>query len=67
MLVHLCLAPEMRAERQRMGLDENATVLLFSTEGDTDPEVYRRIVKAEGSQSNEFHGVAFERPRCFFI
>ncbi|WP_283610036.1 diaminopropionate ammonia-lyase [Faecalispora anaeroviscerum] len=46
LLVHLCLAPEMRAERQRMGLDENATVLLFSTEGDTDPEAYRSIVEA---------------------
>lgn len=46
LLVHLCLAPEMAARRQQMGLDENATVLLFSTEGDTDPEAYRRIVKA---------------------
>lgn len=46
LLVHLCLAPEMAVQRQRMGLDENATVLLFSTEGDTDPEVYRRIVQA---------------------
>ena len=50
LLVHLCLAPEMHAERQRMGLDENATVLLFSTEGDTDPEAYRRIVEAAGSK-----------------
>ena len=25
-------------------LDENSRVLLFSTEGDTDPDQYRRIV-----------------------
>lgn len=30
--------------RQQIGLDENSTVLLFSTEGDTDPENYRKIV-----------------------
>ena len=30
--------------RRKMGLDENAVILLFSTEGDTDPEAYRRIV-----------------------
>lgn len=30
--------------RQQMGLDEHSTVLMFSTEGDTDPENYRRIV-----------------------
>lgn len=47
LLVHLCLAPEMRAQRQQMGLDENASVLLFSTEGDTDPKAYQKIVGAE--------------------
>jgi diaminopropionate ammonia-lyase len=30
--------------RKALGLDENSRVLLFSTEGDTDPEKYRRIV-----------------------
>ena len=30
--------------RERMGLDENSVVLLFSTEGNTDPEKYRDIV-----------------------
>ena len=30
--------------RQSIGLDENSRVLMFSTEGDTDPEKYRRVV-----------------------
>lgn len=30
--------------KQALGLDENSKVLLFSTEGDTDPEKYREIV-----------------------
>ena len=30
--------------KDALGLDKNSSVLLFSTEGDTDPEKYRRIV-----------------------
>ncbi|MCC8189990.1 MAG: diaminopropionate ammonia-lyase, partial [Planctomycetes bacterium] len=30
--------------RQALGLDATSRVLLFSTEGDTDPDMYRRIV-----------------------
>ncbi len=30
--------------RAKLGLDKNSRVVLFGTEGDTDPEVYRRIV-----------------------
>lgn len=30
--------------REALGLDEQSSVLLFSTEGDTDPENYRRVV-----------------------
>ncbi len=30
--------------REAIGLDENARVLMFSTEGDTDPEKYKKIV-----------------------
>lgn len=30
--------------KEQLRLDENSKVLLFSTEGDTDPEVYRSIV-----------------------
>ena len=33
-----------RALRDRMGLGKDAVVLLFSTEGDTDPENYKNIV-----------------------
>ena len=33
-----------RPLREQLELDENSRVLLFSTEGDTDPEKYKRIV-----------------------
>ncbi|HFK5141523.1 diaminopropionate ammonia-lyase [Enterobacter hormaechei] len=35
---------DIGAIKNEMGLDENSIVLLFSTEGDTNPERYRRIV-----------------------
>ena len=31
--------------REALGLDERARVLLFSTEGDTDPVNYRRVME----------------------
>jgi diaminopropionate ammonia-lyase len=38
--------------REQLKLDENSKILLFSTEGDTDPDKYRRIVwLGENSQS----------------
>ena len=36
--------PEMEEYRRQLGLDENSVVLLFSTEGDTDPGKYEDIV-----------------------
>ncbi len=36
--------PTCGALKEALGLDKNSSVLLFSTEGDTDPENYRRIV-----------------------
>ncbi|MDO5116100.1 MAG: diaminopropionate ammonia-lyase [Synergistaceae bacterium] len=30
--------------REKLAIDENSRILLFSTEGDTDPENYRRVV-----------------------
>ena len=36
--------PEYAELKEAIGLDENSSVLCFSTEGDTDPEQYRRIV-----------------------
>ena len=35
---------DYRDLRHEIGLDENSSVLLFSTEGDTDPERYKNIV-----------------------
>ena len=35
---------------QRLGLDKNARVLVFGTEGDTDAELYTRIVGESGDQ-----------------
>lgn len=40
----VCSRADCRPLREKMGLDEQAVVLLFSTEGDTDPENYRQIV-----------------------
>lgn len=39
---------ELRDVRNEMGLTEDSVVLLFNTEGDTDPEGYRSVV-AEGT------------------
>ncbi len=35
--------------RTGLGLGEDSTVLIFSTEGDTDPESYQKIIKEEKS------------------
>lgn len=37
-------APEFEEIRQRMGLNETSVVLCFNTEGDTDPDHYRKVV-----------------------
>lgn len=36
--------PEYKDLKEHLGLDENSSVLLFSTEGDTDPDRYKSIV-----------------------
>lgn len=43
-LIRLMTDDSFRAEREKLGLNENAQVLLFSTEGDTDPEHYQQII-----------------------
>lgn len=44
-LLHSILnEPEYRHIKEELQLDTNSQVLLFSTEGDTDPDMYRRIV-----------------------
>jgi len=35
---------KLKVMKDTLGLDENSKILLFSTEGDTDPEQYRSIV-----------------------
>lgn len=36
--------PNLKELKERLKIDENSVILLFSTEGDTDKENYRRIV-----------------------
>ncbi|MGI6029107.1 MAG: diaminopropionate ammonia-lyase [Candidatus Heteroscillospira sp.] len=44
-LLSLLLEKESLADMKKaLGLNEKSVILLFSTEGDTDPEAYRRIV-----------------------
>ena len=44
LLAEIMLNPAYRDLRGAVGLDRDSRVLLFSTEGDTDPGQYRRIV-----------------------
>ena len=46
-LADLLAEPEWRGLREELRLDERSVVFLISTEGDTDPENYRRIVNGE--------------------
>ena len=45
-LMALMERPELAAERAAMGLGRDSVVLLFSTEGDTDPDHYRAVLAA---------------------
>ena len=44
LVYELMTNPEYKDLKDNLGLDENSKVLLFSTEGDTDPDKYREIV-----------------------
>lgn len=44
-LLMLLEREELAPVRSEMGLDENSVILLFNTEGDTDPDGYARIVQ----------------------
>jgi diaminopropionate ammonia-lyase len=46
-LLALCREPELAEARAALGLGREASVLVISTEGATDPASYRRIVGAE--------------------
>ncbi len=43
-LLEALVNPAQAAFRKALGLDASSRILLFSTEGDTDPDMYRRIV-----------------------
>lgn len=45
LLISLCTDQSLTALKQSLNLDRNSTILLFSTEGNTDPEGYQAIVK----------------------
>ena len=47
LLAHLTTRPGLADLRQRMELTEEAVVLLFSTEGDTDPAHYRQVLASD--------------------
>lgn len=44
LLAELMTNPELAAAKEKLGLHEKSKILLFSTEGDTDPVKYRDIV-----------------------
>ena len=44
LLATIMTSDKLKEMKNKLGLDENARILLFSTEGDTDPEKYRSVV-----------------------
>lgn len=44
LLAALTMYEEYEELREQLGLDENSVVLLFNTEGNTDPQIYREVV-----------------------
>jgi diaminopropionate ammonia-lyase len=44
LLFEIMTNPEYAQLKEDLKLDENSRVLLFSTEGDTDPDIYKKIV-----------------------
>lgn len=44
LLYAISIHPNSQMLKAQLGLDENSSVLIFSTEGDTNPELYRKIV-----------------------
>ena len=51
-LAELLSCPEYGGLREALEIDETSSILLFSTEGDTDPDRYRDIVW--GGQNTDF-------------
>jgi diaminopropionate ammonia-lyase len=44
LLIDLLKQPELAPLKKDLDINSDASILLFSTEGDTDPEMYRKIV-----------------------
>ena len=44
LIAALMTDPTYEELKNAIRLDENSSVLMFSTEGDTDPENYRKVV-----------------------
>lgn len=44
LVASIMTSAKLKVMKDTLGLDENSKILLFSTEGDTDPEQYRSIV-----------------------
>ncbi len=49
-LVALTMAANVPQAREQLGLDASARVLVFGTEGDTDPELYQQLVGVSGAE-----------------
>lgn len=49
LLLSLCCDPNLAALKRQLQLDRDSTILLFSTEGNTDPVGYEAIVNRPGS------------------
>jgi diaminopropionate ammonia-lyase len=44
LLINLLKQPDLEPLKKDLNINSDARILLFSTEGDTDPEMYRKIV-----------------------
>jgi len=59
LLAALTMYEEYADMRNELGLDSNSVVLLFNTEGNTDPQIYREVVwdGEYSSQTSSYHKV----------
>jgi diaminopropionate ammonia-lyase len=62
-IVHLLMTDAgLKEAKERLGLGPDSTILLINTEGDTDPEHYRKIVWNGGySSESESEPISIER------
>ncbi|MGK5084553.1 YgeY family selenium metabolism-linked hydrolase [Bdellovibrionota bacterium FG-1] len=55
-LLALCGESDLAAAKTRLGLNEQSTVLLINSEGDTDPESFKAIITTLGSEAEKYRG-----------